>query len=74
MTLQASRLALLAQTYTPGTVFDQATQNGSTGPAPPSRILGQQPAAAPRVPILGVLLILGLLFLLERRRIRRSLR
>lgn len=66
-----SRWAQLASTYTPGTVSDRPTQNGSTG-YPPSPATGQVPMAsmAPRVPIVAVLIVLALLFLLERRRIR----
>jgi hypothetical protein len=68
------RLALLAQTYTPGTVSDEATQNGSTGPNPRSSLLGQTGAAPMSTPVLAVVIVLAVLFLFERRRIMRSLK
>lgn len=68
-----SRWALLAQTYTPGTVIDQATQNGSTGPYPPSSNLGQaMPTIAPKTPIIAVVVVIAVLLLLEHRRLRLS--
>lgn len=68
-----SRLALLAQVYTPGTVIDQATQNGSTGPYPPSANLGQaMPTLPPKTPIIAVVVVIVVLLLLEHRRLRLS--
>lgn len=68
-----SRWALLAQTFTPGTVIDQATQNGSTGPYPPSRNLGQaMPMVAAKTPIVAVIVVIAVLLLLEHRRVRLS--
>ena len=68
------RLPLLAQTYTPGTVMDEATQNGSTGPNPRSSVLGQTGAAPLNVPIVAVFVVIAILFLFERRRIARALK
>lgn len=71
-----SRWALLAQTYTPGTVIDQASQNGSTGPYPPSANLSQAVPmlSSPRVPVVGVIIVVAVLLLLEHRRLRLSRR
>lgn len=64
---------MLAQTYTPGTVIDQATQNGSTGPYPPSANLGQaMPTVAAKTPIVAVIVVIAVLLLLEHRRLRLS--
>ena len=66
-----TRLAAMASTYTPGTVTDRPQQNGSTG-YPPSPATGQVPMAfaVPNVPVVGIVAIVVILFLLERRHLK----